>query len=132
MELNTTRIITDDVQRLVDFYQAITGFTADWQNELFAELHMGASTLAFQSSAVIAQLSPGAAEAASNRSVTLDFMVDDVDALYPSLQAVVADFVSKPTTMPWGNRSLLFRDPDGNLINFFAPASEAARERFAK
>jgi copper oxidase (laccase) domain-containing protein len=20
--------------------------------------------------------------------------------------------------MPWGNRSLLFRDPDGNLVNF--------------
>ena len=26
-----------------------------------------------------------------------------------------------PTTMPWGNRALLFRDPDGNLVNFFTP-----------
>jgi hypothetical protein len=26
--------------------------------------------------------------------------------------------------MPWGNRAMLFRDPDGNLINFFSqPAS---------
>jgi hypothetical protein len=24
--------------------------------------------------------------------------------------------------MPWGNRSLLFRDPDGNLVNFFTPS----------
>jgi hypothetical protein len=26
-----------------------------------------------------------------------------------------------PTTMPWGNRSLLIRDPDGNLVNLFTP-----------
>jgi hypothetical protein len=32
--------------------------------------------------------------------------------------------------MPWGNRSILFRDPDGNLINFFTPATETAIERF--
>lgn len=29
-------------------------------------------------------------------------------------------------TMPWGNPSLLFRDPDGNLINFFTPVSAEA------
>jgi hypothetical protein len=28
--------------------------------------------------------------------------------------------------MPWGNRSLLFRDPDGNLVNFFTPVSAQA------
>ncbi|WP_432395343.1 VOC family protein [Pseudarthrobacter sp. L19] len=26
----------------------------------------------------------------------------------------------EPTTMRWGNRSTLFRDPDGNLINLFS------------
>jgi hypothetical protein len=34
--------------------------------------------------------------------------------------------------MPWGNRSLLFRDPDGNLVNFFAPLSTAAAKRFER
>jgi hypothetical protein len=28
--------------------------------------------------------------------------------------------VLEPTTMPWGNRSALFRDPDGNLVNLFS------------
>jgi hypothetical protein len=28
----------------------------------------------------------------------------------------------EPTDQPWGNRSMLFRDPDGNLINFFETA----------
>jgi hypothetical protein len=34
--------------------------------------------------------------------------------------------------MPWGNRSLLFRDPDGNLVNFFTPVTPAAIEKFAQ
>jgi uncharacterized glyoxalase superfamily protein PhnB len=53
--------------------------------------------------------------------VILEFRVDDVDASYEKLTDFVEDFVNKPTTMPWGNRSLLFRDPDGNLVNFFTP-----------
>jgi hypothetical protein len=34
--------------------------------------------------------------------------------------------------MPWGNRSLLFRDPDGNLINFFTPVKAPAKQLFEK
>ncbi|EGL18171.1 hypothetical protein HMPREF9413_5993 [Paenibacillus sp. HGF7] len=36
----------------------------------------------------------------------------------------------EPTTMPWGNRSMLFRDPDGNLLNLFEPVTEDAIKRF--
>ena len=36
------------------------------------------------------------------------------------LASIVGEFVLEPTTQPWGNRSMLFRDPDGNLINMFA------------
>jgi len=25
-----------------------------------------------------------------------------------------------PTTQPWGNRSMVFRDPVGNLVNVFS------------
>jgi len=28
--------------------------------------------------------------------------------------------VKPPTTQPWGTRSVYFRDPDGNLVDFFA------------
>lgn len=54
-----------------------------------------------------------------------------------NLTAFVDDFVQPPTTMPWGkttpwgNRSLLFRDPDGNLVSFFTPVIPAAIEKFA-
>ena len=38
--------------------------------------------------------------------------------------------VQAPTTMPWGNRSLLLRDPDGALVNLFTPVTEMARKKF--
>ncbi|WP_308292317.1 VOC family protein [Promicromonospora umidemergens] len=56
-----------------------------------------------------------------NHSVIIEFLVDDVDRVHENLTGFVTDFVNEPTTMPWGNRSLLFRDPDGNLVNFFTP-----------
>jgi hypothetical protein len=42
---------------------------------------------------------------------------------------MVDDWVQQPTTMPWGNRSILFRDPDGNLVNLFTPVTEDAASR---
>jgi catechol 2,3-dioxygenase-like lactoylglutathione lyase family enzyme len=30
------------------------------------------------------------------------------------------EFIIPPTTMAWGNRSIYFRDPDGNLLNLFS------------
>lgn len=121
MELAATRIITDDVPRLVAFYERITGVEATRLHELFAELRTETGTLAIASSATVQFLGEGTAEAGANRSVIIDLRVDDVDAVYPTLRDVVDEFVNEPTTMPWGNRSLLFRDPDGNLVNVFTP-----------
>ena len=47
-------------------------------------------------------------------------MVTDVDAEFARLRAVIDRVVLAPTTMPWGNRSTLFRDPDGTLVNLFS------------
>lgn len=132
MQLAATRIITDDVDALVAFYETSTGITAERLHPMFAELRTRSGTLAVASSATVPFLGDNAAEARANRSVTLDFLVDDVDATYEALQDVVEVFVNQPTDMPWGNRSLLVRDPDGNLINFFTPISEAGKARFPK
>jgi predicted enzyme related to lactoylglutathione lyase len=126
----STRIFTDDVDALLDFYVAITGVAATRLHPLFGEIATALGTLAIASTTTVGLLGEGAAASASNHSVSLDFLVEDVDALLPSLREIVTDFVNEPTDLPWGNRSLLFRDPDGNLINFFTPTTAAARERF--
>src|SRR5690348_13505786 len=54
-------------------------------------------------------------------SVMLEFQVGDVDAEFARLQGstdLAIDFLLEPTTLKWGNRSIYFRDPDGNLVNF--------------
>jgi catechol 2,3-dioxygenase-like lactoylglutathione lyase family enzyme len=130
MQLAATRIITDDVDTLVAFYERATGVAAARLHPLFAEVRTDTGTLAIASSATIPLLGENAAAPRANRSVILDLLVDDVDAIYATLQGVVETFVNEPTDMPWGNRSLLFRDPDGNLVNVFTPASTEAQERF--
>jgi len=74
----------------------------------------------------VALFGAGSARPADNHTAIIEFLVDDVDAEYDKLKQLVSDFVNKPTTMPWGNRSLLFRDPDGNLVNFFTPVTPDA------
>ncbi|MEO6795225.1 MAG: VOC family protein [Mycobacterium sp.] len=130
MNFISTRIITADVNRLVDFYEMVTGVSAVWGNEFFAEIPTPIGTLAIGSDKTVPLFGDGSAEPGANRSVILEFIVDDVDADYERLRGRVAEVVTKPTTMPWGNRALLFRDPDGNLVNLFTPVTEEARAKF--
>ncbi|SEO91119.1 VOC family protein [Actinacidiphila rubida] len=132
MDFISIRIITGDVARLVEFYERATGAQATWANEDFAELNTAGATLAIGSTRTVPLFAPGSARPADNHSVITEFLVDDVDSTYNNLTSFVTDFVTKPTTMPWGNRSLLFRDPDGNLVNFFTPVTPEAIEKFAR
>ncbi|MEU0073686.1 VOC family protein [Streptomyces sp. NPDC006332] len=132
MKFVSIRIITSDVARLVEFYERATGLRATWATEDFAELTTAGATLAIAGTRTVPLFAPGSARPADNHSVITEFLVDDVDRVHQNLTGFVTDFVTKPTTMPWGNRSLLFRDPDGNLVNFFTPVTPAAVERFAR
>jgi catechol 2,3-dioxygenase-like lactoylglutathione lyase family enzyme len=132
MNLVSIRIITGDIARLVDFYERVTGVRAEWSTADFAELRTANGTLAIGSTRTVGLFAPGAARPADNNTAIIEFLVDDVDAVRRDLTGFVTDFVTVPTTMPWGNRSLLFRDPDGNLVNFFTPVTEAAIKKFAR
>ncbi|WP_327364004.1 MULTISPECIES: VOC family protein [unclassified Streptomyces] len=132
MDFVSIRIITGDVARLVDFYERATGVEADWSTEDFAELRTTSATLAIAGTRTVPLFAPGAARPADNHSVIVEFLVDDVDHVHQNLTGSTEDLVQAPTTMPWGNRSLLLRDPDGNLVNFFTPITPAAIAKFAR
>ncbi|RPE35107.1 VOC family protein [Kitasatospora cineracea] len=129
MNLVSVRLITADVDRLVAFYEHATGLTAARATPDFAELRTPAGTLAIGSTRTVPLFAPGSAEPAANRSAIVEFLVEDVDLLHRRLADGGAEFVSGPTTLPWGNRSLLLRDPDGTLVNFFTPVTPEARSR---
>ncbi|GHI07009.1 glyoxalase [Streptomyces cellostaticus] len=115
-----------------EFYERATEVPATWATEDFAELKTAGATLAIAGTRTVPLFAPGSARPADNHSVITEFLVDDVDRVHQNLTGFVTDFVTEPTTMPWGNRSLLFRDPDGNLVNFFTPVTPAAIEKFAR
>ncbi len=46
----------------------------------------------------------------------LTLAVDDLDALFETLQGSGADVVQEPTDQPYGVRDCAFRDPSGNLL----------------
>lgn len=131
MRLASVRIISDQLDPMVAFYETVTGLTAERPAPPFAELVSPTATLAIGHSQTVPLFGEGAARAADNHSVIVEWEVDDVDAEFERLQGVVSDWVQKPTTMPWGNRSLLMRDPDGNLVNLYAPVTEEAKARFS-
>ena len=130
MNLVSIRIITDDIKRVVRFYEDVTGLSPTWYTEDFAELATPSCTLAIASKRTMDLFGAGAARAADNHSAIIEFRVGDVDEEFQRLAPVIGDVVQEPTTQPWGNRSLLFRDPDGNLVNLFRPVSAQAVTKY--
>lgn len=132
MNLTSLRIITSDIRRLVQFFEKITDLPARWYTEDFAEIATSTSTLAIGSMRTMSFFGENSiAQPESNKSVIIEFRVKNVDDDYERIKDIISSIVQKPTTMPWGNRSLLFRDPDGNLINFFTPVTPEAIERLS-
>lgn len=133
MNFVSIRLITADIERLVRFYERITGLAATRYTEDFAELRTPACTLAIGSTRTLQLFGGNVARAADNHTAIIEFRVDDVDASFQKLADVIGgSLVQKPTTMPWGNRSLLFRDPDGTLVNFFTPVTKEAIAKFER
>ena len=129
MNLKQTRLVTDDVKKLTAFYERLTGASARVITAAYVEFQESpCAGLAIASAAAVAE-AYGADVVAPrvNQSVVLDFEVEDVDALYGRLKHSIGEWVQPPTTQPWGNRSMLLRDPDGNLINLFASRGTPAR-----
>ena len=119
MQFASIRIATSDVDRLARFYERLTGRTAVRPAPVFAVLSFGAVQLAISDEKLIRQFNAGIVSAGANKGTIVEFEVADVDAARDQLDAAV-EIVMEPADMPWGNRSMLLRDPDGNAVNVFA------------
>lgn len=130
MQFTSIRLIVRDVAGTVAFYERVTGLEAQWSNDVFAEIVTSGGTVAIAGEPTVALFAQGSAVPGDNRSAIVEFRVADVDGEYERLVDIVDEFVQPPTTLPWGNRSVLFRDPDGNLVNLYAPVTDDAIRRF--
>lgn len=123
MELVQARIVTDDVAGLAAFYARLVGVPVAL-NEYYVEVPTGQMSVGFsrrrfteyQEDRAVRPAGPAGPD-----EFILDFTTGDVDAEHPRVAALDVDWVMPPTTQPWGNRSMIFRDPSGHLVNVFAP-----------
>jgi predicted enzyme related to lactoylglutathione lyase len=121
MTLKQTRLVTIDVAKLTRFYENVSQSKAEVLNSSYVQFQDEACKgLAIVELASTRAYGEGVAEPGANRSVILDFEVDNVDAEYERLQESVGDWVMQPKVMPWGARAIVFRDPDGNLVNMYS------------
>jgi len=122
MELVQTRIVTDDVEGLAAFYARLLEAPVAL-NEYYVEVPAGALTVGFSKRRFTEYGVDRAARPEGQPlrdEIILDFMADDVDAEHERIAALGVAWVMLPTTQPWGNRSMIFRDPEGNLVSVFS------------
>ncbi|MBY4640438.1 VOC family protein [Gluconacetobacter entanii] len=129
MKFASTRLIAADISTMVAFYELVTEQPAEWLAPQFAEIVTPGATLAIGSAETVALFREGTAEPGANRTAILEFRVDDVDAVFARLKSKV-DVVIEPKLLPWGNRTVQFRDPEGTIVSLFTPLTKAARARF--
>jgi predicted enzyme related to lactoylglutathione lyase len=123
MDLVQSRIVTDDVQRLAAFYARLVR-TPVVLNDYYVEVPTGAMTVGFSRRRFTEYREDQAARPGwpQNRAeIILDFRADDADAEYQRIAGLGVEWVAPLATQPWGNRSMMFKDPAGNLVNVFSP-----------
>jgi len=123
MKFNGICLITSDVPALTEFYKKVLGVEAQGDS-IHAEVCTHGTALSIFSLKGMEDMAPGSMQGSGHGSVTLVFEVQDVDAEYEHLKALGVEFVLLPKNHPWGYRSLWFRDPDGNIVDFYARLNE--------
>ena len=126
LELAQVRFVSTAIEPIAAFYAALLGVSVPL-NEHYLEIPAGPASVGFSRVGFTEDRGPHgscpAGLAAREKETILDFTAADVDAEYARIAALGVSWVMPPTTQPWGRRSMLFRDPDGHLINVSAPAA---------
>src|SRR4051812_24139482 len=102
MDLKQTRLVTKDVSRLTRFYEQITGATAKVLSTGYVEFQQSpCAGLAITAADTTRIYGEGVLAPSDNRSLVLDFEVDDVDAHYDRLKENINEWVQTPVDLPW-------------------------------
>src|SRR3954470_1721147 len=112
MDLTKTRIVTDDIARLALFYATLIGVDIVL-NDYYVEVPTPTAAVAFSRRRYTEPDSFGTPGGTAMPDwMILDFEVDDVDANFDRVNRLGVDWILRPTTQLWGNRTMMFRDPE--------------------
>ena len=118
MTFNGICLVTTDVKRARLFYETVLRISFEG-DDTFAWIEGARGTFSIFSAKGMEEMAPGSMKGAGHGSFTIEFEVDDVDREFERLKAAGVEFIKQPTTQSWRRRSVWFRDPDGNFVNFY-------------
>ena len=127
MDLVQSRIVTDDVERLAAFYARLVRVSVVL-NDYYVEVPTGAASVGFSRRRFTECREDQAARPCSPQhqaEIMLDFRAGDADAEYKRIRQLGLTWVIQPATQLWGCRTMIFRDPAGNLVSVSSPAEAA-------
>ena len=113
-----------DLEASIAFYRDAIGLPHKFTDSGYAEFATEGTKFAlFDRSRVSGLIGREPADGGPSGEVA--FMVDDVDAHAERFRAAGVQILSGPESRSWGQRTLHFLDPDGNVVEF---AQELSRE----
>lgn len=112
-------IITENVSQLTEFYKKVLKATAEG-DDIHATINSNGAGISIFSKTGMENMVEGSTKNTGNSSSVLMFEVEDTDAEYERLKEMNIEFIMLPTTYPWGSRALWFKDPDGNIVDFYS------------
>ena len=126
MQRSFTNVLSGDVQKTSAFYENLLGMTRHFDSDWFVILtHEDIEGLEFgilQRDHAIVPPDIRAAPA----GVIVTFVVADCDEVYRRAVAAKALIIEPPADMPYGQRRMLLRDPDGTVLDVSAPTAPVA------
>ncbi|MEO1160669.1 MAG: VOC family protein [Pseudomonadota bacterium] len=126
MQRSFTNVLSGDVNKTAAFYENLLGMTRHFDSDWFVILtHEDIAGLEFgilQRDHAIVPADIRAVPA----GIIVTFVVTDCDEVYRKAVAAKASIIEPPADMPYGQRRMLLRDPDGTVLDVSAPTAAVA------
>jgi len=118
-------LLTDYVPGMVKFYREVLGFEILTDLGEYVELKNEGVRFSICDRSIMLKATGNDSylKAASGQAVELAFPCqtpDEVDSAYQRAVEQGAKPIQGPATMPWGQRTAFFADPEGNIHEFFS------------
>ncbi|MEM1563119.1 MAG: VOC family protein [Candidatus Bathyarchaeia archaeon] len=118
-----------DLKKAAQFYEEILGLEKKYEYSSYVGFECGGVEIG-----LIPKLKKG--ERAS-LSLSVEFLVDDVEKFYNELKSKGVKFVKELHEEPWGGKQATFTDTDGNILEivqinwekYFSVSAEGAKRK---
>jgi len=123
MQRAFANLLSRSVETTASFYEGLLGMTRHFDSDWFVILtHPDIDGLEYGILQRDHPIVPASVQGAP-AGLIMTFVVADCDAVHHRAQAIGAEIVEDPTDMPYGQRRMLVRDPDGTVLDISAPTA---------